>query len=143
MKGSSFLRIFNVHIQAFIYFIEVQIFPINFITIVLRSIVNNNGKIVTIVLLENRVQIVLNPEVGIVVVSRHQEADGKLGRVASKIPYFIDSFPFLLLYFVLLIISSTVNLIIKASQIKALIISITPSEHLSLLLKIHPCFPRV
>jgi len=57
------------------YSVEIQVFPVNFITPVSWSIVDDDSEVVWVILGEDWIQIVLNSEVSVVVVTGDNDAN--------------------------------------------------------------------
>lgn len=76
--GSLLLLVVDVDVSGGRDLVELEVFPVGLIAAVVRAIVGDDRVVVGVVLREDRVQVVLYPESGVVEVARGQDAEGKL-----------------------------------------------------------------
>lgn len=90
LEGSFVLRVVDVNIAAFIDVVEIQVLPVYLVTPVLGAIVDDHHEVVRVVLVEDGVEVELNPEVGVVVIAWDDEAHWQL-LVFIEVPDLVDA----------------------------------------------------
>lgn len=119
-ESSLSLLVLQVGVTILADIVKIEVFPVDFVTVVSGSVVDYYNEVVTVILLEDGVQVVLYPKLGVVVVARDYYTHRQFVGVVSEIPNFVDSLPFFLLNPNLLFVSTCVYFVIETSQIKSL-----------------------
>lgn len=70
--------------------VELKVLPVDLVTAVGRGVVGDDCEVVGVVLREDRVEVVLDPEPGVVEVARGQDADRQLFGVGVEVQPFVQ-----------------------------------------------------
>ena len=97
MKCTLPLPVLKQHIFLFIDTVKSKVFSVCFQTFILGMVINNNHEVVSVVLGENRVQVMLNAKSIIIIIPRNYEAHRQLFGDFIKPKFFIQSHPILLI----------------------------------------------
>ena len=95
MKGSNSFAVLDVSISLFIDSVKGKVFSVYLIPAVTGFIVDDHDFVISIILGENRVKVVFNSEVGIIVVSWRHDTHGNLGLDLVQTILGIQTLPFL------------------------------------------------
>lgn len=114
------LCVLNVDILAPVDAVEMQILAVDLVTVVSAAVVDDDCKVVGVVLGEEGIEVVLNPKLGVVVVAGHDSAHGDLFWILIEVPAGIQLPVLLLISFLHLFESTLINVVIKTHQKKAL-----------------------
>lgn len=74
-QSCNFLFIRNQSVVFFVDLIELKVFPVNLKATIGGGIVNDDSFVVGIILRKDRIQIVLDPKILIVIVTRNNDAE--------------------------------------------------------------------
>jgi hypothetical protein len=95
MKGSNSFAVLDICVSLFIDSVKGEVFSVYLIPAVTGFIVDNYNLVVCIILGENRVKVVFDSEVCVIVVSWHHHTHWNLGFDFIEAKFSIQALPFL------------------------------------------------
>jgi hypothetical protein len=127
-EGGFPLFVFDVGVAVFADLVEVEVFAVEFVGVVGGGVVDDHHEVVGVVLLEDGVQVVLDPELGVVVVPRHHHAHRQLLFELLEVPDLIEARVLLGLHPALLLVPTGVYSVVKGGQIQTREVLFVSSE---------------
>lgn len=127
-EGGFPLFVFDVGVAVFADLVEVEVFTVEFVGVVGGGVVDDHHEVVGVVLLEDGVQVVLDPELGVVVVPRHHHAHRQLLFELLEVPNPIEARELLGLHPALLLVPTGVYSVVKGGQIQTREVLFVSSE---------------
>lgn len=135
-EGGFPVFVFDVGVGVGVDLMEGEVFAVEFVGVVGGGVVDDDYKVVGIVLLEDGVEVILYSELSVVVVARHHHAHRKLLLVLAELPNLVDPLPLLRLHPFLLFLSGLVHLVVERSQVQPWEVLLVRSERNALLLEL-------
>ena len=140
-QGSFPLFVLDVYIVFPVDVVEVEPLTVDLVAVVGGGVVDEDQEVVGVVLLEDRIEVVLDAELGVVVVARCYDAHRQLLRVLLEAPDLVNPLILGCLELLLLGVPALVELIVEGDQIDALHTFLVPEELFPLPVEDLPFFP--